>query len=126
MKANIVEDCEDLTHNESDEILSDGVAGCPAVVTLHVDVEPLVGPHHGVLDGLLLGPDQRQHSPHTNQGVNETKLKGTHKEVDGLETQIRLQIRTKLSHLEDIRVLFGSEQLSDHRQTLVDYLGELQ
>ena len=127
-EANNAEDCKDLTNNESDEILSDGVAGCPAVVTLNVDVEPLVGPHHGVLDGLLLGPDERQHSPHTNQGVHETELKGTDKEVDGLEKQIKPQQlrQSVVSHLEDVRVLFRAEQLSDHWQTLVDYLGELQ
>ena len=43
-----------LTDNKSDEILSDGRAGTPAVVTLHVDVESLVGGHHRVLDGLFL------------------------------------------------------------------------
>ena len=32
----------------------------------------------------------------------------------------------RFSHLEDVRILFGAEQLSDHGQTLVDYLGELQ
>ena len=126
MKASYVEDSEHLTNNESDEIRSDGVARCPAVVAFHVDVEPLVGRHHRVLDGLLLGPDQRQHSPHTKHGVQKTELEGTHKEVNGLEEQIRTKITTKFSHLEDIRVLFGAEQLSDHRQTLVDYLGELQ
>ena len=96
MKANIVEDCEDLTHNESDEILSDGVAGRPAIVTLHLDVEPLVGRHHGVLDGLLLGPDQRQHSPDTKHGVQKTKLKGTHKEVDGLEKKLGCKLKQNL------------------------------
>ena len=79
------EDPSDLTDYESNEILGDGGAGCPAVVAVHVDVKPLVGGDHRVLDCLLLGPDQRQHSPDTKHGVQQTKLEGAHKEVDGLE-----------------------------------------
>ena len=102
MKAIDVEKCNNLTNNKSDEILSDGVTCSPAVVTVHADVEPLVSRHHSILDGLLLGPDQRQHSPHTNHGVQKTKLKCTHKEVNGLEGQIRERSKPKLSHLEDV------------------------
>ena len=32
----------------------------------------------------------------------------------------------KFSHLEDVRILFRAEQLSNHGQTLVDDLRELQ
>ena len=120
------EDPSDLTDYESNEILGDGGAGCPAVVAVHVDVEPLIGGDHRVLDCLLLGPDQRQHSPDTKHGVQQTELKGTHKEVNCLEEQIKTKLKIKFSHLEDVRILFGAEQLSDHGQTLVDYLGELQ
>mgnify|MGYP006975900329 CR=1 FL=1 len=97
-------------HYEGDQVLGDGSACTSQAVGLHIDLEPLVGSHHGVLDGGLPGPDQGQHPPNSNHGVQDTELESTEKEV---------------YRLQDVCGLLGAEQLGHDGEILADDLAEL-
>ena len=78
----------------------------PCISTIRAEVQTLVGLNHGILDPLLLGPNQHKHAPDPHHGVAHAKLEASDKEIDGFQ---------------DIRDVLGAQKLRDDGHSSLDF-----